>query len=192
MYDYIRGTIVSKTATGMVVECNGIGYFMHISLNTFSSVGEGREHKIYIHFSVKEDSHTLYGFADESERRVFRDLISVNGVGPSIARMALSSLSPAELEHAIVTGNTPVIQGIKGIGAKSAQRIVVDLKDKLARAGTPAAEAVSGARQEALTALVTLGFARSAAEKSVNAALKKGGAGQEVEDLVKAALGSMG
>jgi Holliday junction DNA helicase RuvA len=195
MYDYIKGTVVSKSATGMVVECSGIGYFTHISLNTFSKVEEGRVHKIYVHFSVKEDAHTLYGFADEHERRMFRDLISVNGVGPSTARMALSSLTPSELAHAIATGDTPVIQGIKGIGAKSAQRIVVDLRDKLTRAGiggTTSVPEVSGARQEALTALITLGFARSAAEKSINAALKKGGSDQGVEDLVKAALGTMG
>ena len=195
MYDYLTGTITSKTATGMVVECNGIGYFTHISLNTFSRVVEGKVQKIYVHFTVKEDAHTLYGFADENERRIFRNLISVNGVGPSIARMALSSLAPNELEQAIVSGDTPVIQGIKGIGAKSAQRIVIDLKDKMAKSGSASVLAtVSGSdpRQEALSALITLGFARPTAEKSVNAAIKKGGNEQGVEELIKSALGAIG
>ncbi len=195
MYDYLIGTVTAKTATHMVVECNGIGYFVNISLNTYAKVSEGRQQKVYVHFFVKEDAHTLYGFADESERRLFRQLISVTGVGPATARMALSSLSPDELEHAIVTGDTPVIQAIKGIGAKSAQRIIIDLKDRIRRPeGIPVPGAVpaAGMRQEALSVLITLGFAKGVAEKSVDAAIRKGGGDQGVEDLIKAALNTIG
>jgi len=195
MYDFLVGTVTSKTATHMVVECNGIGFLVNISLNTYGRVAEGHQQKVYVHFSVKEDAHTLYGFADETERRLFRQLISVNGVGPATARMALSSLSPDELEHAIVTGNTPVIQAIKGIGAKSAQRIIIDLKDRIRRPEglpVPGGAPVAGPRQEALSALITLGFAKGVAEKSVDAALRKGGTDQGVEDLIKAALNAIG
>jgi Holliday junction DNA helicase RuvA len=194
MYEYLFGEIVSRTATHLVVDCNGVGYHVSISLNTYARVAEGKKQKIFVHFSVKEDAQTLYGFADEHERRLFRQLLSVSGVGPATARMALSSLAPAELEEAIVTGNTAVIQAIKGIGAKSAQRIVVDLKDRIRKTeGLPAMTGLpAGIRQEALSALVTLGFARGAAEKSVDAALRKGGGDQNVEDVIKRALASIG
>lgn len=194
MYDYINGKIISKTATHIVVDCAGIGYHINISLYTYSHVKEDALHKIYTHLVVKEDAHTLYGFADEDERRMFRYLISVSGVGASTARMMLSSLTPAEVEQAIVTGNAPVLQNIKGIGAKSALRIIIDLKDKLGK-GESVQKLISSShntqRDEALSALVTLGFAKNAAEKSLDQVIKTKGTNLRVEELIKSALGSL-
>lgn len=195
MYEYITGKIVFKSATNLVVECNGIGYNFNISLNTYSKTELNAVQKIYTHLSIKEDSHTLYGFADEEERRMFRHLITVNGVGASTARMILSSLNPAELQEAIVHGNAPVLQSIKGIGSKSAQRIIIDLKDKILKSdGSAPAILISGtnaSKQEALSALMTLGFARHAAEKSLDSVIKTKGASLSVEELIKSALGNL-
>ncbi len=194
MYDYISGKIISKTATHIVLECAGIGYQLNISLNTYSKIQEGSQCKIFTHLSIKEDAHTLYGFADEDERRMFRNLISVTGVGASTARMMLSSLSPVEIAQAIVTGNAPVLQNIKGIGSKSAQRIIIDLKDKLSKTeiNTKMISVIHNTnREEALSALLTLGFAKTAAEKSLDHAIKSKGADLSVEDLLKSALGNL-
>jgi len=194
MYDYISGKIISKTATHIVLECAGIGYHVNISLNTYSKIKEGIPFKIYTHLAIKEDAHTLYGFADEDERTMFRNLISVSGVGASTARMMLSSLSPVEIAHAIVTGNAPVLQNIKGIGSKSAQRIIIDLKDKLGKSDTTV-KMISiihnTNREEALSALLTLGFAKNAAEKSLDNAIKSKGSELSVEELIKSALGNL-
>lgn len=195
MYEYITGKIVYRSATNAVIECNGIGYNLNISLNTYSKLREGEIQTVFTHLSVKEDSHTLYGFADEDERRMFRQLITVNGVGASTARMILSSLNPSELQDAIVQGNAPVLQSIKGIGSKSAQRIIIDLKDKILKGeGAPVmvvAGSQSSAKQEALSALMTLGFARNAAEKSLDSVIKSKGTSLSVEELIKSALGNM-
>jgi Holliday junction DNA helicase RuvA len=195
MYEYITGKIVFKSATNLVVECNGIGYNLHVSLSTFSKAELNSVQKIYTHLSVKEDAHTLYGFADEEERRMFRHLITVNGIGASTARMILSSLNPVELQDAIIHANAPVLQSIKGIGSKSAQRIIIDLKDKILKGegSAPAVmeSATSSSRQEALSALMTLGFARNAAEKSLDSVIKSKGASLSVEELIKSALGHL-
>ena len=194
MYDYISGKIISKTATHIILECAGIGYQLHISLNTYSKINEGSHCKIFTHLSIKEDAHTLYGFADEDERSMFRNLISVTGVGAATARMMLSSLSPVEIARAIVTGNAPVLQNIKGIGSKSAQRIIIDLKDKLSKAeiNTKIISVIHNTnREEALSALLTLGFAKNAAEKSLDYTIKSKGADLSVEDLIKSALGNL-
>jgi Holliday junction DNA helicase RuvA len=191
MYDYISGKIISKTATHIILECSGIGYQVNISLNTYSKIQEGSNCKIFTHLSIKEDAHTLYGFADEDERKMFRSLISVSGVGAATARMMLSSLTPVEIAQAIVTGNAPVLQNIKGIGSKSAQRIIIDLKDKLAKTdvNTKMISVIHNTnRDEALSALLTLGFAKNAAEKSLDHAIKSKGTDLSVEDLIKSAL----
>lgn len=192
MYEYIAGKIILKSATNLVVDCGGIGYNLNISLNTFSKVELNAVQKIYTHLAIKEDSHSLYGFADEEERRLFRLLITVNGIGASTARMILSSLNPAELQEAIVQGNAPVLQSIKGIGSKSAQRIIIDLKDKILKTdSTSVAAPIASApsiRQEALSALLTLGFAKNAAEKSIDSVLRNKGTSLSVEDLIKSAL----
>lgn len=194
MYEYISGKLVVKTATFIVIETGGIGYNINISLNTYASLKELDHCKIYTHLAIKEDAHTLYGFADETEKRLFRHLISVSGIGAGTARMILSSLSPPELQHCIVTGNAPVLQNVKGIGAKSAQRIIIDLKDKLTKETPgdflPAAKG-NTSREEALSALVTLGFAKNAAEKSVDQVLKSGLASMSVEALIKSALNNL-
>ncbi|MEO5572562.1 MAG: Holliday junction branch migration protein RuvA [Bacteroidia bacterium] len=194
MYDYITGKIISKNATHIILECGGIGYQINISLNTYSNIHEGSQCKIFTHLAIKEDAHTLYGFADEDERKMFRNLISVSGVGASTARMMLSSLTPVEIAQAIVTGNAPVLQNIKGIGSKSAQRIIIDLKDKLGKIDTNSkmiSIVHNTNRDEALSALVTLGFAKNAAEKSLDNAIRSKGAELSVEDLIKSALGNL-
>jgi holliday junction DNA helicase RuvA len=191
MITHIEGKLVEKTPTYAVIDCNGVGYILHISLNTFSKLPDAERVKLLAHFAVKEDAHVLYGFADSSERDLFRHLISVSGVGAGTARMILSSLSPLEVKQAIVSGNVGLLQRIKGIGSKSAQRIIVDLKDKLAKEETPGAfaeVASSNVRDEALAALLMLGFARAAAEKAVDKAIKSSQAELSVEQLIKIAL----
>src|SRR6185436_7164168 len=191
MYDFISGKIISKTATHIVLECAGIGYQVNISLNTYSKIQEGSNCKIFTHLAIKEDAHTLYDFADEDERKMFRNLISVSGVGAATARMMLSSLTPVEIAQAIVTGNAPVLQNIKGIGSKSAQRIIIDLKDKLAKTDVNVkmiSVIHNTNRDEALSALLTLGFAKNAAEKSLDHAIKSKGTDLSVEDLIESAL----
>jgi len=194
MYEYISGKLTVKTATYVVVETGGVGYNINISLNTYSRIKDLDHCKIYTHLSVKEDSHTLFGFADETEKKLFRHLISVSGVGAGTARMILSSLTPPEIHQCIVTGNAPVLQNVKGIGAKSAQRIIIDLKDKLSKESTadflPPSKGNTN-REEALSALVTLGFARNSAEKSLEQVLRTGSTDLSVEALIKSALNNL-
>jgi len=131
MIHHLKGKLVEKNPTNIIVECGGVGYFVNISLNTFSKISDSENIQIYTHLQVKEDAHTLFGFAEKSEREIFRLLLSVSGIGSSTARTMLSSLSPAQIRDAIATGDVPTIQGIKGIGAKTAQRVILDLKDKI-------------------------------------------------------------
>ncbi len=190
MYDYITGNITQKTATFVVVEAHGVGYLLHVSLHTFTRLKDMQQAKIFTHLSIKEDAHTLFGFADEDERTLFRHLISVSGVGPSTARMMLSSLSSAELYQAITTGQVAVIKKIKGIGDKTAQRIILDLKDKLIKydISSPILESSHNTtKDEALSALLTLGFTRGVAEKELDKLLKSAEP-HTVESLIKAAL----
>lgn len=191
MYDYISGKITHATATYLVVEANGVGYQLQVSLQTYSKLKDAQSAKVYTHLSIKEDAHLLFGFVDEDERQLFRHLISVSGVGPGTARVMLSSLSTSELQSAITTGNVAVIKKIKGIGDKTAQRIVIDLKDKLGKAGTSAPVLLTQGntiKEEALSALLTLGFNRNVAEKELNKVLAGGGEVQSVEVLLREAL----
>lgn len=191
MYDYISGTITHKTATYIVVEANGVGYLLNISLNTFAHLKDATKTKVFTHLSIKEDAHTLYGFADEDERTLFRHLISVSGVGTGTARMMLSSLSPSELYQAITTGQVAVIKNIKGIGDKTAQRVILDLKDKLGKYDLSTPVLITShntIKDEALSALLTLGFNRNAAEKELDKLLKNPAESHSVESLLKAAL----
>src|SRR6201996_3680806 len=161
MYAYISGKLVFKGPTYVVIEAGGIGYQINISLNTYSSIADQENCKLYTWMHVKEDAHTLYGFAEEGERRLFLHLISVSGIGPNTGRMMLSSITPDEIQSAIVNGNVSLIQRIKGIGPKSAQRIVLELQDKLRKEGSDAltvAPANKTAKDEALSALIMLGF----------------------------------
>ena len=191
MYEYIDGKLTFKCPAYIVVEAGGIGYHINISLNTYSSLGDAERCKVYVWLHVKEDAHTLYGFADEGERRLFLHLISVSGIGPNTGRMMLSSITPHEIQTAIVNADLPLIQRIKGIGAKSAQRLVLELQDKLKKEGSGsliAAPLRSTVKEEALSALIMLGFAKPASEKAIDSAVKSGGQELTVEQMIKLAL----
>jgi len=171
MYEYISGKIVESSPTHVVLENNGLGYFINISLNTYAAVKELKETTLLVHEHIREDAHLLYGFHERGERELFQQLISVSGIGANTARMMLSSLPPAELRAAILSENTAQLKGIKGIGLKTAQRVIVDLKDKLGKEGADQklfAVADNTIRDEALSALVMLGFARAASHKAVD------------------------
>ena len=191
MYAYFKGRLVEKNPADVVVECNGVGWLLNITLQTFSQIKDREEVKLYAHLIVREDAHTLYGFYEEKERQMFRYLISVSGIGANTARMILSTMTADEAFSAIATNNVSAFQAVKGVGAKTAQRIILDLKDKIAK-GSTTAEIFSGSHntnnEEALSALVMLGFSRSAANKALQKVLKAGGPGLPVEELVKLAL----
>jgi Holliday junction DNA helicase RuvA len=190
MYEYFKGRLAFQAPTHVVIEVGGIGYFVHISLHTFTLI-KGKENvHLYISFQVKEDAHTLYGFAEESERRLFHHLISVSGIGPGTGRMMLSSISPDEIQSAIIQGNVPLIQKIKGIGPKTAQRVILELQDKLKKqGGTTLLEAppLRSVFEEASSALLMLGFAKPQIDKII-AILTNDGEERNVEQLIKDAL----
>ena len=193
MIDYIKGKLTELTPTFVIVENEGIGYFVNISLSTYSRL-EGRdEYKILIHEVIREESHQLFGFADREERDIFRLLISVSGVGAATARMILSSLSHDEIEKAILGSDVNTLKSIKGIGLKSAQRIIVDLKDKVGKqSGTGEIFAFTDntKREEALSALVMLGFGKSAVFKVLDRIIREE-KNLTVEELIKKALKSL-
>jgi len=190
MIDYIKGTITQITPTFLTIETGGVGYFINISITSFSSLEGKTDYKILIHEVIREDSHQLYGFAESEERNIFRLLISVTGVGANTARMMLSSLNPGELEKAIIVSDVNILKSIKGIGLKTAQRIIVDLKDKLGKqAGNDEIFGLADntIRDEALSALVMLGFAKSAVLKVLDKILREE-KNLTVEDMIKRAL----
>jgi len=171
MYDFISGTVIEKTPTYVVFETAGIGYLIHISLNTYVKLAEQAQCRLYLHQIVREDALLLYGFLDKNEREVFRQLISVSGIGANTARLILSSLSPDEIGHAINEGNVAVLNSIKGIGTKTAQRIIVDLKGKITRKeelDQIFRTESNTIRDEALSALVNLGFTKNSVEKVID------------------------
>ena len=190
MYEYFRGKIAESSPAHVVVDVNGVGYFINISLNTYSQLEGKSEVKILIHENIREDAFNLYGFMDKSERTLFRQLISVSGIGSNTARMMLSSLAPDEIINAILTGNVTQLKGIKGIGIKTAQRVIVDLKDKLGKSSLDAkifASIDNTIRDEALSALVMLGFTKNSAQKAVDKILT-GNPDEKVESVIKQAL----
>lgn len=193
MIDYLKGEIAELTPASVVVECSSIGYFAHISLNTYSALNGLKSAKLYIHESIREDAHVLFGFSDKHERDIFLHLVSVSGVGPSTARMMLSSLNSKEIESVIATENVSVLQSVKGIGAKTAQRIIVDLKDKIKfsddaiSAKTLSASVSSATGNEAVSALVMLGFPQANSQKVV-AKIVKENPSAKVEAIIKEAL----
>ncbi|MEJ2006216.1 MAG: Holliday junction branch migration protein RuvA [Cyclobacteriaceae bacterium] len=194
MITYLKGKFTDTEPTHVVIDVQGIGYHVNISLNTFGAIKEKTEGMLHTHFHVKEDSQTLYGFTSKSERSMFNALLSISGVGPSTALMVLSSLNPKELNAAIVNSDVRTIQSVKGIGAKTAQRIILELKDKLVKTDdlTPETQLSSLShntlKSEALSALTTLGINKNAAEKSVDSILKKSGNTITLEELIKLAL----
>jgi len=190
MIDYIKGEIARITPTYLIMETGGIGYLINISLTTFSRLETMKEFKVLIHEVIREDSHQLFGFAEEEERDIFRFLISVSGVGANTARMMLSSLSPGEIEKAILGSDVNLLKSVKGIGLKTAQRIIVDLKDKLGKhtgTGEIFAFADNTIRDEALSALVMLGFAKSTVVKVLDK-IARDEKNLTVEDMIKRAL----
>jgi len=193
MITHLRGRIIDKSPTQVVIECNGVGYLVLISLNTFGKLPADEAVFLFTHHQVREDAQTLYGFADELERVLFRMLISVSGVGASTAQVVLSSMSPAELKSALVTENVAAMQSIKGIGAKTAQRIIIDLKGKAATldVGEEFSGGISNTvRDEALTALDVLGFPKQKSEKVVDALLSRDSS-LTLEALIKQALNNI-
>ena len=191
MYEYIHGKITGLTPANAIVEAGSIGYFIHISLNTYSLINGKDQAKLYLHQVVREDAHLFYGFAEMGERELFRLLISVNGIGSNTALMMLSSLTPLEIRQAILEENVALLKMIKGIGAKTAQRVIIDLKDKIGKTGASDQILISPAnntiRDEALSALVMLGFAKKNVEKELDKLLKDD-PDLTVEETIKKAL----
>lgn len=193
MFEFIEGNIVEITPTYLVLENNKIGYFIQISINTYAILSDEKTAKVYIHQVIREDANMLFGFASKGEREIFRLLITVSGVGANTARMMLSSLSPEEIQTAIRTDDVRTLQGVKGIGAKSAQRIIIDLKDKISKDSVGDEFFTStnlGNREEALSALVMLGFTRKPAEKVIDKLLKSD-ISMSVEQLIKKGLNEL-
>ncbi|PCI99872.1 MAG: Holliday junction branch migration protein RuvA [Flavobacteriales bacterium] len=190
MIAQIKGKLIDKTPTYVVIDCNGVGYELKISLNTFSQIGDSENCMLYTHFVVREDAQLLYGFKQTGERELFRLLISVSGVGSATAMMILSSLSPNETKQAILSGDASTLKSVKGIGAKSAERIIIDLRDKIGKVDdttTISSPTNNTIKEEALSALVMLGFGKNPAEKTLNKILLSG---EEltVEELIKRTL----
>jgi Holliday junction DNA helicase RuvA len=195
MIAYLNGKLVFKDPTYVIIDVGGIGYHVKISLQTFSKIKDEEQIRLLTFLHIKEDAHTLYGFSEESEKRLFLLLISINGVGANTGLMILSSLSTEEVEHAILSADVATIQAVKGIGAKTAQRIILELKDKVGKAGSPGSTTPLGflkggnkIREEALQALITLGFPKALAEKNITSVLKKTNGEISLEDLIKASL----
>ena len=190
MITHIQGKLTEKNPTHVVIECNGVGYMLHISLHTFSQISDNEQLKLYTHLQVKEDSHTLYGFSSLAEREIFRLLISVSGIGSSIARTMLSSLTPKQVREGIASSDVALIQSIKGIGAKTAQRVIIDLKDKILKIYDLDEVSVSQGntnKDEALSALEVLGFVKKQAERVVDKIIISQ-PDADVETIIKQAL----
>jgi Holliday junction DNA helicase RuvA len=194
MITFLKGRLAHKDPTFVIIDVNGVGYHVNISLQTYSEIKDQENILLHTHLNIREDAHILFGFSNESEKKLFQQLISVNGVGPSTAIVMLSYMSSAELKAAIVQENTAALQSIKGIGGKTAQRVIIELKDKLKKESWDENQPALSAgphntlRKEALSALLTLGLPKAAAEKSVDTVLKKSGNTITLEDLVKQAL----
>jgi Holliday junction DNA helicase RuvA len=193
MIEYLSGQLIDLTPAFVVIELNGVGYYVHISLNTFTALRGNKTTRIFIHEIIREDAHSLYGFHDRDERELFRMLISVSGVGSNTGILFLSSLTVNEIKVAIVSGDVDRLKSVKGIGLKTAQRIIVELKDKLTK--EPVSNDIfislnNTTREEALSALVTLGFIKKNAEKVVDGILR-GNPGKTVEQIIKDALKQM-
>lgn len=199
MIEFVRGTLDELTPATAVIDCNGVGYLLNISLNTFSAIQGKKDAKLYVYEAIREDAYVLYGFATKSERELFLLLISVSGIGGNSARMILSAFTPAELCDTITTENDKVLKGVKGIGLKTAQRIIVELKDKVgniantngisttAQADTAVNSKTKETREEAVSALTMLGFAPAPTSKVVNELLKEN-PDYTVQEVIKMAL----
>ena len=198
MIEYIRGGLAELSPATAVIACNGLGYAVNISLNTYAAIQGKKECKLYIYEAIREDAYILYGFADKQERELFLLLISVSGIGGNTARMILSALSPAELVNVISTENANLLKTVKGIGLKTAQRVIVDLKDKIKTGAASAGNTIGSlggmlsaanaqVQEEAIAALTMLGFAQAPSQKVVLAILKEE-PDAPVEQVIKLAL----
>ncbi len=190
MITQIKGRLVEKNPTDVVIDCNGVGYLLHISLHTYSLIPDQEVLQLYTHLLIREDAHILYGFAQKSEREIFRLLISVSGIGASTARTMLSSLHPDQIKDAIASNDVATIQSIKGIGAKTAQRVIIDLKDKILKVYNIDEVSLSQNntnKDEALSALETLGFNRKIVGRVVDGILKES-PNETIENIIKKAL----
>ena len=193
MITKITGRLVEKSPTELVIDCNGIGYLVNISLNTFSMIGDDEIISLFTYLQVKEDSHTLFGFCDKQERNLFKKLITVSGIGASTARTMLSSLSPEEIQNAIISENVSTIQSIKGIGLKTAQRVIIDLKDKVGLVSEKneiSSNIYNTNQDEALSALEVLGYGRKQTTKIVQMLINESPE-ITVEQLIKGALNKL-
>ena len=191
MYEFIKGRLTEKTPTYAVIEANGVGYLLNISLHTYSQLKEDEHCTLLVHLVVREDAMILFGFSGADERELFRQLISVSGIGPNTARMILSSVQPQEIIQAIVVGNAPLLQSIKGIGSKTAQRLIIELKDKLSKDLIPYEKLPGGhntKKEEALSGLIILGFSKMVAEKALAKVIEREGSALPVEQLIRHAL----
>ena len=192
MITQIKGRLIEKSPTELVIDCNGVGYSINISLNTYSQIGDDENIKLFTHLIIKEDSHSLYGFFKKSERSLFKLLISVSGVGASTARMMLSSLSPGEIISAIRSDSVQIIQSIKGIGTKTAQRVILELKDKVMMLYESENEHFSFSNEstEAASALEVLGYSQKQTSKILTQIMSEN-PGINVETLIKKALNKL-
>ncbi len=192
MYDYIQGSFAEITPATAIIDIQGVGYILNISLHTYSSINSLKQGKLYTHLIVREDEHTLFGFSTPEERHLFRNLISVSGVGPNTARMVLSSMPPNELVHAILTENVALIKAVKGIGPKTAQRLIIELKDKVTQIQfndeiSKKSPLNNNIYDEALSALLALGFNKNQASEVIKKVLKDKPE-STVENVIKLAL----
>jgi Holliday junction DNA helicase RuvA len=196
MIAYLKGKLAYKDPTFVIIDISGVGYQVKISLQTYTQIKDEEQIMLLTFQHIKEDAHTLYGFKEESEKKLFLNLISISGVGPNTALMILSSLSSDELEHAIIQEDVRTIQNVKGVGIKTAQRIILELKDKITKEASGSSSIQSSTvgktsnkiKEEALQALLTLGFPKLAAEKNIAAVLKKSASEISLEELIKASL----
>jgi Holliday junction DNA helicase RuvA len=193
MFDYIQGKVVIRHPTHVVVEAGGIGYMLHVTLNSYDQIEEGKEHKVFTWLQVQEDAHRLWGFKDPVEREVFLHLISVSGIGPNTARLILSGMTPDECRQAIATDNELAFRQVKGVGPKTAKRVIMELKDKILKTSGDILTMKPGAQknqsvEEALAALITLGFVKSQAEKTLSQIVRDEGRDLPTETLVRMAL----
>jgi len=191
MYAYLQGKFTEKTTAQVTIDVNGVGYEVNISLNTWSQIQHAEQGKLFVHLQVKEDGHTLFGFFDKAEKEMFLMLVGVSGIGAATARMMLSSLKPAEVSRAIVQGNAPLLESVKGIGKKTAERLVLELRDKLSKqpvSGAISTAAGNSLEQDALNALTALGISRQQAEHAVQKIILAEPALSNLEDVIKKAL----
>lgn len=193
MITHLHGRLIEKTPTYVVIDCHGVGYFVNISLYTYSKLADNEQILLYTYLQIKEDAHTLFGFFDKGERNIFTLLISVSGVGASTARVMLSSLSPSQIQQAIINGDVGTIQSVKGIGAKTAQRVILDLREKMMKLdGATDSQATTIAhntgKEEAISALEVLGYPRKVTEKVVQKILAQSTEELSVENIIKQSL----